>query len=78
MELADLGRQIERARSQRRLTQSELARACGLSRQTVSGLERGELGDLGVRKLERLLEALDLTLVLRPRRHLVTLDELRP
>lgn len=77
MELAELGRQIARARNERELTQAALAAACGLSRQTVCGLERGELGDLGIRKLERLLEVLDLTLVLRPRAHPVTLDDLR-
>jgi transcriptional regulator with XRE-family HTH domain len=77
VELADLGRQVALARGQRGLTQAALASACGLSRQTVCGLERGELGDLGIRKLARLLEVLDLALVLRPRAHLVTLDDLR-
>ena len=77
MELTELGRQIALARGERGLTQAALAIACGLSRQTVCGLERGDLGDLGIRKLGRLLEVLDLTLVLRPRAHLVTLDDLR-
>jgi HTH-type transcriptional regulator / antitoxin HipB len=76
--LEELGRQISRARRDRRISQDELAHACGLSRQTVSGLERGELTDLGLRKLERLLEALDLQLTIRPLRHPITLDDLAP
>jgi transcriptional regulator with XRE-family HTH domain len=78
MELEELGRQISRVRRDRRISQDELAHACGLSRQTISGLERGELTDLGLRKLERLLEALDLDLAIRPRHHPVTLDDLAP
>jgi len=78
MELEELGRQIASVRRERRISQDELAHACGLSRQTISGLERGELTDLGLRKLERLLEALDLDLAIRPRHHPVTLDDLAP
>jgi HTH-type transcriptional regulator / antitoxin HipB len=78
MELEELGRQISRARRDQHLSQGELARACGLSRQTVSGLERGELTDLGLRKLERLLEALNLELAIRPLHHPITLDDLAP
>jgi transcriptional regulator with XRE-family HTH domain len=78
VELEELGRQVSRVRRERQLSQGELARACGLSRQTISALERGELTDLGVRKLERLLEALELELAIRPRHHPVTLDDLAP
>lgn len=78
MDLTELGRQVAYTRRQRGLSQSELAEAVGLSRQTISSLERGDISDLGVRKVLRLLEALDLTLVVRPHGHLVTLDDLRP
>ncbi len=78
MDLAELGRQVAQSRKQRRLSQTDLAVAVGLSRQTISSLERGDITDLGIRKVLRLLEALDLTLVVRPASHLVTLDDLRP
>jgi transcriptional regulator with XRE-family HTH domain len=78
MDLAELGRQVAHSRRQRKLSQSELAAAVGLSRQTISSLERGDITDLGIRKVLRLLDALDLTLVVRPLNHLVTLDDLRP
>jgi transcriptional regulator with XRE-family HTH domain len=78
VELEELGRQISRVRRDRQLSQDELARACGLSRQTISALERGELTDLGLRKLQRLLETLELELALRPRHHPINLDDLAP
>ena len=78
MDLTELGRQVARSRKAQKLSQTELAVATGLSRQTVSALERGDVSDLGIRKVLRLLEALDLTLVVRPMGHPVTLDDLRP
>jgi len=78
LDLRELGHQVARARRERGHSQTELAAAAGLSRQTVSALERGELGDLGLRKVLRLLDALDLTLVLRRAGHRLTLDDLRP
>ena len=78
MDLDELGRQVALSRKRLRLSQTELAQATGLSRQTVSALERGDVSDLGIRKVMRLLEALDLTLVVRPASHPITLDDLRP
>ena len=77
MDVAELGRQVALVRRQRKLSQTELATAVGLSRQTISSLERGDISDLGLRKVLRLLEALDLTLVVRPVGHLITLDDLK-
>lgn len=78
LDLRELGLQIAQARRERGHSQSELARAAGLSRQTISALERGEVSDLGLRKVLRVLDALDLTLVLRRAGHRLTLDDLRP
>jgi transcriptional regulator with XRE-family HTH domain len=58
---------VRRARLRRGLTQQALAAACGLSRQTVAQVEAGTFSDLGVRKLERMLAALDLALVVTER-----------
>jgi transcriptional regulator with XRE-family HTH domain len=76
--LTELGAEVARARKVKRLSQAELGRAAGLARQTISALERGAIPDLGVRKLVRLLEVLDLDLLVRPAGHPVTLDDLRP
>jgi transcriptional regulator with XRE-family HTH domain len=78
MTLTEVGIEVARARRARGLSQSDLARASALSRQTISALERGAIPDIGVRKLIRILEALDLDFLLRPAGHSVTLDDLRP
>jgi transcriptional regulator with XRE-family HTH domain len=57
-----LGRAVREARMRARLTQSALATACGLSRQTVAQLEAGSFSDLGIRKVERVLAHLGLGL----------------
>jgi transcriptional regulator with XRE-family HTH domain len=78
MTLAELGAEVARVRREIRLSQTDLARAAGVSRQSVSLLERGAITDLGVQKVMRVLDALDLELVVRPAGHPVTLDDLRP
>jgi len=75
-ELAQLGAEIRTARKARRLTQAQLADSVGLSRQTLTALEQGTVKDLGIRKILRILEHLNLSLVVRPADHPVTLDDL--
>ena len=78
MTLTELGAEVARVRKERRLSQTDLARAAAVSRQSISLLERGAVSDLGVQKVMRVLDALDLELVVRPVGHPVTLDDLRP
>jgi transcriptional regulator with XRE-family HTH domain len=78
MTLAELGAEVARVRKERRLSQTDLALAAAVSRQSISLLERGAVSDLGVQKVMRVLDALDLELVVRPVGHPVTLDDLRP
>jgi len=78
MTLTELGGEVARARKEKRLSQTDLARAAGLSRQSISSLERGAISDLGAQKLIRVLEVLDLELLVRPLGHPITLDDLRP
>ena len=78
MNLAELCAEVARARKEKRLSQSDLGRAAGLARQTISALERGAIPELGVRKLVRVFEVLDLELLVRPAGHPVTLDDLKP
>jgi transcriptional regulator with XRE-family HTH domain len=77
MNLLELGREVATARKAKGLSQTALGRAAGLSRQTISALERGVIPDLGVRKLVHLLEVLGLELGVRPAGHPVTLDDLK-
>jgi len=75
--LCQIGEYIRRERKQRKMSQSALAKLLGMSRSTISQIETGTVQDIGVRKLIRILEVLDLELRVRPAGSPPTLDELR-
>jgi transcriptional regulator with XRE-family HTH domain len=62
MRLQEIGHEIRKARVARGLTQAQLASAAGLSRVTLNQFESGVFPDLGVRKLQAVLEQLGLRL----------------
>jgi transcriptional regulator with XRE-family HTH domain len=66
MKPQDLGHAIRSARKARGLTQAELARTAGISRETLNLLESGLVRDLGIRKVFAVLEALGLDLTIEP------------
>jgi|GEM_PF-627812 len=72
MRIEELGQEFRRARLERELTQAELARAAGISRETLNRLESGLVSDLGLRKVLAVADQLGLDLTLekgvRPRR----------
>lgn len=72
-----LGRTIRRLRKERGLTQAQLATQVGISRATVSGIENNTIAELGIRKYEKLLNALGHTLTVKPRSGRPTLDDLK-
>jgi transcriptional regulator with XRE-family HTH domain len=75
--LFDIGKQIQRARKGRKISQLEVAKALGMSRTTIGQIENGTVQDIGVRKLIRVLEFLGLELRVRPAGVPPTLEELR-
>jgi transcriptional regulator with XRE-family HTH domain len=74
MSFSAIGSIIRDARKQAGLTQAELARRLRMSRATISQLENGVIGDLGIRKLAQISDRLGLEISIRPRRPL-TLHE---
>ncbi|WP_173942142.1 helix-turn-helix domain-containing protein [Polynucleobacter antarcticus] len=62
MNLRSIGQQVFERRTALGLTQERLGKLCNLSRSTINQLENGSLSDLGVKKLEALLEILNLSL----------------
>lgn len=62
MRIPELGQKIREARTGKGMTQSELAAAAGLSRNTLNRLENGLFPDLGIRKASALLEELGMDL----------------
>jgi len=77
MTLEEMGRQLREARKARRLSQGELAQSLGMSRATISAIENGTVGEIGVRKLMALATALGLELAVEARPSRPTLQQLR-
>ena len=77
LDLISIGGQIAERRKKLGLSQTALARKAGISRATLDALENRRAGDLGFRRLTKLLAALGLELKLQAASsHRPTLDEL--
>jgi transcriptional regulator with XRE-family HTH domain len=77
LNLREIGKAFQAARHQSGRTQDELARTLGMSRATLSALERGRCDEIGIRRLTALLESVGLELFVAPRRARPTIDDLR-
>ncbi len=75
--LFEIGKYIRQERKKRKLSQAKLGELLGMSRTTIGQIENGTIQDVGVRKLIRILEILDLELRVRIASGRPTLDELR-
>ncbi len=75
--LFNIGKKIRESRKRRKVSQAELAKALGMSRTTIGQIENGIVKEIGVRKLIRVLEFLELELRVRPVGRPPTLEELR-
>jgi transcriptional regulator with XRE-family HTH domain len=60
--LRELGQAVHKRRTQMGLTQASLAALAGLSRQTISQLESGSIGDLSLQRAQGLADVLGLAL----------------
>ena len=67
---------IRSARREKGLTQQQLAERLGMSRNTISGIEKGTIAEVGIRKVEAILNSLGYTLTVRRLSGRPTLDEL--
>lgn len=68
MNFSEAGSIIRTARHQAGLTQAVLAQRLRMSRATISQLENGVIGELGVRKLALICDRLGLEVVVREKR----------
>ena len=74
--LDEIGQRVRKHRKQNGWSQQKLAQLAGLDRTTIGALERNDYSDIGIRKVQRILELLGLTLSVKPY-GLPTLDELK-
>lgn len=77
MRIQDLGREVRKARLAKGLTQAEVARATGLSRETLNLVESGLVRDLGIKKVLAVLDYLGLEMRLQPRARIASPDFIR-
>ena len=75
--MMELGNRMRLARKERKLTQAQLAVMAGISRKTLGEIETGTVVDVGIRKVERVLDILGLELTVRPLGAPPTLEELQ-
>ena len=66
MRLQEIGTVIREARAARGVTQAALAAEAGLSRTTLNQLENGLFPDIGVKKVQNVLDLLGLDLAVLP------------
>ena len=64
MLIEEIGHEIRRSRLSRGLTQARLAEAAHITRTTLNQLENGAIKDLGIRKLQAVLDQLGLALLI--------------
>lgn len=60
--LKNISQTIQQQRKQKGWSQKKLAELCNLDRTTIGALERDDYQDLGIRKVERVLSVLGMTL----------------
>ncbi len=75
--LQELGEAVAARRKARHLTQGEVARQSGLTRELVARFERGRVAELGARKLLAVLAVLGLEMTFTEAGTSGSLDELR-
>ncbi|MFJ3369060.1 helix-turn-helix domain-containing protein [Pseudomonas sp. NPDC086251] len=76
--MESLGKLIRLLRKERKMSQEQLAKQFGMSRATISGIENNTLSEIGLRKVEAILNGFGFELTAVPRQSTrPTLDTLK-
>lgn len=76
VDFAELGQAIACLRRQQKFSQQNVAEHVGISRSTLSALEKGRGGDVGLRKVLKILDYLGYEISLKEKADFPTLEEL--
>ena len=76
MHFDEIGKLICAARKSKKITQQDLAAQLGMSRATISGIEKGSIPEIGIRKMMALCTALGLEMLVQTRSPRPTLQQL--
>jgi transcriptional regulator with XRE-family HTH domain len=75
MTLSEIGIEIRKARKEKKITLLQLGNELGMSVATLSQLESGSVNELGVRKVLRILDKLDLMISTKPVQYGYTFED---
>jgi HTH-type transcriptional regulator / antitoxin HipB len=76
MYLDEIGQKICKARKSKSISQENLANQLGMSRSTISGIEKGTIPEIGIRKVMSICNALGLELLVQEKKKRPTLQQL--
>ena len=76
MDFQTLGHEITAFRQQQGVSQQQMADHLGISRAPINALENGRSGDIGIRKVMKILDYLGKELAIRDKSPFPTLEEL--
>lgn len=77
MELIELGKEIQTLRKNKKWSQNDLEKYSGINKRTISKIENGFIEEVGIKKVETILDLLGIEFSLRPKGRPRTLEELQ-
>ena len=77
MTLEKLGREIKRLRKESGWSQADLQKYSRITQRTISKIENGFIEEVGIKKVENILDLLGVEFSLRPKGRPRTLEELQ-
>lgn len=77
MNLIELGKEIKSLRKDKKWSQDDLEKYSGITKRTISKIENGFIDEVGIKKVETILDLLGLEFATRPKGRPKTLEELQ-
>ena len=77
MKLDELGKEIKLLRKEKNCSQDDLEKYSLITKRTISKIENGFIDEVGIKKVETILDLLGVEFSLRPKGRPKTLEELQ-
>jgi transcriptional regulator with XRE-family HTH domain len=77
MTLEKLGQEIKTLRKEKNWSQDDMEQYSCITKRTISKIENGFIDEVGIKKVEMILDLLDMEFALRPKGRPKTLEELQ-
>ena len=77
MHLSELGQEIKNLRKQKKWSQNDLELYSGITKRTISKIENGFIEEVGIKKIDMLLDLLGMEFSLRLKARPRTLEEIQ-